>query len=216
MRRRTGLILALDRVDTSRALALAESCREHVDAVKVGLPLTLAAGTEIIGKLSRVRDVVCDFKIADIPPIAADIARVAFQSGARGVICHGFAGEDTVRAVVEAAEGEVFVVTEMSHSGGQEFTAPVADRIAHLAVRAGAHGIVAPATRPERVRALRAIVGSLQILAPGAGAQGGRAGDAIRAGADFAIVGRAITDAPDPARAAAAVAAEIAEAGEKH
>ncbi len=209
MRRRTGLILALDVADGSRAGALAQSCRDSVDALKVGLPLTLAAGIVIVRTLSRVADVVCDFKIADIPPIAADIARTAFRSGARGVICHGFAGEDSVRAIVEAATGEVFVLAEMSHPGGAEFTAPVADRIARLAVTVGADGIVAPATRPERVRALRDIVGSLQILAPGAGAQGGRPADAIRAGADFVIVGRAITEAADPARAAATIAAEI-------
>jgi len=212
MRRRTGLILALDVTDGSRAEALAHSCRDAVDALKVGYPLTLAAGINVVRTLSRVSDVVCDFKIADIPPIAAEIARTAFRSGARAVICHGFSGEDSVRAVVEASSGEVFVLAEMSHPGGQEFTAPVADRIAQLAVRVGAHGIVAPATRPERVRALRDIVGRLQILAPGAGAQGGRPADAIRAGADFVIVGRAITEAADPARAAATIAAEIATA----
>lgn len=210
MRRRTGVILALDITDASRAAALAQSCRDSVDALKVGLPLTLSAGVGIVHTLSAVADVVCDFKIADIPPIAAEIARIAFRSGARGVICHGFAGEDSLRAIVGAATGEVFVLTEMSHPGGADFTAPVADRIARLAVRADAHGIVAPATRPERVRALRDIVGSLQILAPGAGAQGGRPVDAIRAGADFVIVGRAITEAANPARAAEAIAAEIA------
>jgi len=210
MLRRTGLILALDGTDRGRARALAESCRRSVDALKVGYPLTLAAGIDVVRELASVADVVCDFKIADIPPISAAIAKAAFQSGARGVICHGFAGEDSLRAIIGAAAGEVFVVTEMSHPGGGEFTAPVADRIAGLAVRAGAQGIVAPATRPERVRALRGIVGRLQILAPGAGAQGGRPADAIRAGADFVIVGRAITEAEDPPRAAAGIAAEIA------
>ncbi len=119
-------------------------------------------------------------------------------------------GEDSVRAAVEAAPGkDVFVITEMSHPGGTQFTAPHAEEMARLAVRAGAAGIVAPATRPERVRTLRGIVGDRLILSPGVGAQGGKASDAIRAGADAVIVGRAIYEAADPASAATAIAREI-------
>jgi orotidine-5'-phosphate decarboxylase len=68
---------------------------------------------------------------------------------------------------------------------------------------------VAPATRPDRVKTLRAIVGSRLILAPGVGAQGGKASEAIAAGADAVIVGRAIYDAKDPTSAARETAAEI-------
>ena len=115
-----------------------------------------------------------------------------------------------MRACVEAAgEAEVFVVTELSHPGGQEYTAKFAEDFARLAVRARAAGIIAPATRPERVKALRAIVGSKLILTPGVGAQGGRASEAIAAGADAVIVGRAICEAKDPAKAARAIADEI-------
>ncbi|MCI4371993.1 MAG: orotidine 5'-phosphate decarboxylase, partial [Thermoplasmata archaeon] len=125
-------------------------------------------------------------------------------------ITHGFVGEDSVRAAVEAAgKGEVFVITEMSHPGGSQFTAPHAEEMARIAVRAGAAGIIAPATRPERVKSLRGIVGTRLILAPGVGAQGGKASDAITAGADAVIVGRAICEASDPARAALDIAAEI-------
>jgi len=215
MRRLTRLILALDVQDAAAGLALARECRETIDAVKVGWPLTLAAGISIVTSLSREIDVLCDFKIADIPPVAAAIAKAAFAAGAHGVICHGFAGEDTVRACVEAGHGDVFVLTEMSHPGGMQFTAPVAEELARVAVRAGAAGIVAPATRPDRVRKLREIVGRLLILAPGAGAQGGRPADAIAAGADYVIVGRAITEAKDPGRAAHAMAEEIRAAAGK-
>jgi len=103
----------------------------------------------------------------------------------------------------------VFVITEMSHPGGARFTAPHAEEMARMAIQAGAAGIVAPATRPDRVKALRAIVGSRLILAPGVGAQGGKASDAIAAGADAVIVGRAIYEAKDPAKAAREIAAEI-------
>src|SRR6267143_992477 len=56
--------------------------------------------------------------------------------------------------------------------------------------------------RPDRIGALRGIVGARLILAPGVGAQGGKASDAIAAGADAVIVGRTIYEAKDPAAAA--------------
>jgi len=90
-----------------------------------------------------------------------------------------------------------------------EYTAKHAEDLARLATRAKATGIIAPATRPERVRALRAIIGRKQILAPGVGAQGGKASEAIAAGADAVIVGRAIYEAAKPAAAAQAIAGEI-------
>jgi orotidine-5'-phosphate decarboxylase len=215
MHRESRLILALDVKDAATALRLAKECRGLVDAVKVGWPLTLAAGPQVVTRLASRVDVICDFKIADIPPIAGAITVAAFSLGAKGLICHGFPGEDSVRAVVEAARGDVFVVTEMSHPGGQQFTAPVAEDLARIAVKAGASGIVAPATRPERVRRLREIVGGLLILSPGAGAQGGTPSGAIAAGADYVIVGRAITEAKDPAGAARQLAEEIQTAA-KH
>ena len=76
----------------------------------------------------------------------------------------------------------------------------------------GATGIIAPATRPEKVSQLRKIVGNLKILSPGVGAQGGSASDTIKAGADYVIVGRAIYQASDPKVAAKQLADEIKEA----
>ncbi len=208
------LILALDMTDATRALAVAESVRPHVDAVKIGWPLILAGGVDILRGLAKSGYVLCDFKIADIPNTNRLIVERAVAAGASGVICHGFAGEDSVRACIEAARGaDVFVVTEMSHPGGAQFTAKLAEDFARLAARVNATGIIAPATRPERVRALRAIIGRKQILSPGVGAQGGKASDVIAAGADAVIVGRAIYEAPDPSRAAKEIATEIRSAG---
>jgi orotidine-5'-phosphate decarboxylase len=131
--------------------------------------------------------------------------------GAEAVICHGFAGTDSVRACVDAAKGQVFVLTEMSHPGGKQFTAPVAEELALLAKDVGARGIVAPATRPERVAELRELVGDLEIISPGVGAQGGKASDTLRSGATYVIVGRAIYQAADP-REAARMLSEEAQA----
>ena len=73
----------------------------------------------------------------------------------------------------------------------------------------GASGIIAPGTRTERIRELRKIVGNLLILTPGIGAQGGSASEAIKAGADFVIVGRAIYNASSPRNAAENIVEEI-------
>lgn len=204
------LILALDVTDPKRAVELAGSVRPHVDAVKVGWPLVLAGGLDVLRTLSKSGYVLCDFKIADIPNTNRLIVEQAVDAGASGIICHGFVGEDSVRACVDAAGGkDVFVVVEMSHPGGVEYTAKHTEDLARLATRANATGIVAPATRPERVRALRVIIGRKQILAPGVGAQGGKASEAIAAGADAVIVGRAIYEAANPAAEAKAIAGEI-------
>jgi orotidine-5'-phosphate decarboxylase len=216
MRLRHRLIIALDVPDVIRAKAIAKAVRPHVDGIKVNWPLVLSGGPQVVRELSEIAYVLGDFKIADIPNTNRLIVEQALRAGVSGFICHGFAGEDSVRACVEAAgAADVFVVTELSHPGGQEYTAKFADEFARLAVRAGAAGIIAPATRPERVTALRQIVGAKLILAPGVGAQGGNASTSIAAGADAVIVGRSIYEAKDPERAAREVAEEIRSASSK-
>jgi orotidine-5'-phosphate decarboxylase len=211
MDRKNRIILALDVTSRADAMRVVEAVKGYVDAIKINWPLILATGPDMIREMSRVKDVICDFKIADIPNTNKLIVEQAMSRGASAVICHGFTGDDSVKACVDAAKGQVFVVTEMSHPGGKQFTAPLADKLAALAKSAGARGIVAPATRPERIAALRKIIGDLEIISPGVGAQGGKASDAIRAGADYIIVGRAIYDAPDPGGAAKALADEVKE-----
>jgi len=209
MEKQNRLILALDVTSREDALRVADAVREHVDAIKINWPLILAAGPDMIREMSSVKDVICDLKIADIPNTNRLIVEQAMARGASAVICHGFPGEDSVKACVEAAKGQVFVVSEMSHPGGKQFTAPIADRLAALAKSVGARGIVAPATRPGRIAELRKIIGPLEIISPGVGAQGGKASDAVAAGADYIIVGRAIYEAPDPGESARALAEEV-------
>jgi orotidine-5'-phosphate decarboxylase len=216
MKRRHGVILALDETDPTKARTVAEAVAPHVDAIKINWPLILSAGPAVITELSALSPIICDFKLADIPNTNRLITEQAVKRGAAGVIVQGFPGIDSVKAVVEAAAGaSVFVVTEMSHPGGQEYTAAVADRIARMAVEAKASGVIAPATRPGRIKEIRSIVGGLTILSPGVGAQGGSASDAIRAGADYVIVGRSIYGAPRPAEAARAISDEVRSALKK-
>jgi len=209
MQKQNRIILALDVTSRSDAMRVVNAVKDHVDAIKINWPLIMAAGPEIIREMSEVKDVICDMKIADIPNTNRLIVEQAMSRGASAVIAHGFTGDDSVRACVEAAKGQVFVVTEMSHPGGKQFTAPIADKLAALAKAAGARGIVAPATRPERIADLRKIVGNLEIISPGVGAQGGKASDALKAGADYIIVGRAIYESKDPAASAKALADEV-------
>jgi orotidine-5'-phosphate decarboxylase len=211
MRSRTRLILALDEIREDKAISVVERVRDYADAIKINWPLVLSTSPGIITRISKLSDVICDFKVADIPNTNRLIVQQAVALGASGVIVHGFTGRDSVKAAVEAARGaEVFVVTEMSHPGGEEFTAPVAERLAELAVECGASGVIAPATRPERIRVIRGIVGRLKILSPGVGAQGGTAADGIANGADSVIVGRSIYNAQDPRDAARSVCEQVA------
>jgi orotidine-5'-phosphate decarboxylase len=213
MEKNTRMILALDVTSREEALRITKDVREFVDAIKVGYPLVLAGGLEIISELAKFAPVIADFKVADIPNTDRLICEQAFQAGADAIIVQGFTGRDSLEACLEVASEygkDVFVVSEMSHPGGVEFLNPAAEAIATMAVEAGAFGLVAPATRPERVKNIREIIGDkLTIISPGVGAQGGKASDVIAAGADWVIVGRSIYNSESPKEAARKVAEEI-------
>ena len=210
MKMDSRLVLALDETDGKKALAVAESVSGVVDAIKINWPLVLSEGPEMITKLSEYSDVICDFKVADIPNTVRLIVENAVSRGASAVIVHAFTGDDSLKAAVEAAgDAEIYAVTEMSHPGAKLFTAQHAEEMARLGVECGAKGFIAPATRPDRIAAIRKVVGDLKILSPGVGAQGGKASDAIRAGATYAIVGRAIYGSDDPYRSAMAFVDDV-------
>jgi len=210
MKKNTRIVLAMDETDGKKALSITKSVSDGIDAVKINWPLVLSSGPEMITKLAEITNVICDFKVADIPNTVTLIVREAVARGASAVIVHAFTGEDSLRAAVEAAgKAEIYAVTEMSHPGGMMFTAQHAEEMAELGVRCGASGFIAPATRPDRIAAIRSIVGDRKILSPGVGAQGGSAAGAIGAGADHVIVGRSVYGSEDPAAAVAAVAEQV-------
>jgi orotidine-5'-phosphate decarboxylase len=201
MKRDRRLVLALDVTSREKALSLARSLENYFDAIKVGYPLILSTGIEIIKEISAYAPVIADLKIADIPNTNRMICEAALEAGAKGLIAHAFPGQDTLLACVESAaryDAQVFAVTEMSHPGALAFMAPLAEKLAKMAVAAGIDGVVAPATRPERIRLIRSIVGSKIIISPGVGIQGGSARDALDAGADYLIIGRSVTSSKDP------------------
>ena len=98
--KKSSIILALDLLDSRKALEIAENLKEDVDAIKVSYPLVLHSSPEIVTELSKIRPVICDFKIADIPYISGLITKRAIDLGAIGVICHSFMGLDSVKTCV--------------------------------------------------------------------------------------------------------------------
>ncbi len=212
MKRDTRLILALDVTSRDSALSLANSLKDYFDAIKVGYPLILNAGLGIVKELSTFAPVIADLKIADIPNTNRLICEAVLGAGATGIIAHAFPGRDSLQACADSAQkhgADLFVVTEMSHPGAEQFMAPLAEQLARLAVESGATGVVAPATRPERIKLIRSVIGEKVIISPGVGAQGGSAREALRAGADYIILGRSVYEAVDPRASAERVLSDI-------
>jgi orotidine-5'-phosphate decarboxylase len=216
MRRNSRLILALDVTEKAKAVEVANQVYDLVDAIKVNYPIVLSCGMGIVKELAGINDVICDFKVADVPNTNRLIVEQVVKAGASGVICQGFVGKDSIEACVKAAEGiDVYVVVEMSHPGSEDFIKSHVENMTKQAIEVGASGIIAPGTRPERISILREIVGDRLILAPGIGAQGGSASEAIKAGADYVIVGRTIYMAEDPKAAVEGIIQEIDSAGDR-
>ena len=192
----SNIILALDIEAKEKALEVAEEVKDYVKAFKVGYPLILGNGMGIVDEIASFGEVIVDLKIADIPDVSKNIAKIATSHGARGIIVHGFVGRDVVRDVRRESK-DLYVVAEMSHPGNAEFISGVSEKIALMAKEEGADGIVAPATHPERIKALKEVSG-LKVLSPGVGTQGGSYKDAIESGADYLIIGRSITMSSSP------------------
>lgn len=193
------LVVAVDIFDSDFALDLAREIGKEVFAIKVNWPLIMVKGSSIISELSEHTRVICDLKIADIPNTNRLIAGRVSEEGAWGVISHSFTGEDSLRAVVEAAgETRVFSVVAMSHSGSAEYIYPRTDELIDMSIKAGAYGLIAPGNDHPMLKRIRARTRELAIMTPGIGAQGGTIEGALRHGSDLLIVGRAIYNAEKP------------------
>ncbi|AEC52289.1 orotidine 5'-phosphate decarboxylase [Pyrococcus sp. NA2] len=204
------IILALDVYEEDKALNIAKEVEDYVSMIKVNWPLILGSGLGIIGKLKEETGlkIIADLKLADIPNTNKLIAKKVFEAGADYIIVHPFVGKDSVNAVKEL--GEIIMVVEMSHPGALEFINPLTDKFIEMANQIKPFGVIAPGTRPERIRYIRERLNdSIKILAPGIGAQGGKARDAIEAGADYIIVGRAIYNAENPKEVARRIYNEV-------
>ena len=222
------LCSALDFASWKEAEPFARTIAPHVGMLKVGLELYVAEGAPAVRAAAALgRPVFLDLKLHDIPATVEGAARSAAATGAALLTVHAAGGPEMVRAAVKGAGGKVrilavTVLTSLDAAALEQIglAGPPQEavvRLARLAVAAGAGGLVCS---PQEVAAVRAAVGPGPLLVvPGIRPAGAALGDqarvatpaqAVAAGADVLVVGRPLRDAPDPAAAARAIAAELA------
>ncbi len=181
--------------DCSWALEIAQSL--PVERVKVGLPLILADPT-CLQLISRLRYTIADLKLADVGHIMSIVMERLAEAGVRAVIAHAFVGWEGAlkEASLKAKELglDLYLVVSMTHKG---FDDSKLYEFINLAYKANAKGVVAPATKPWVIKTVRRWW-SREIISPGVGPQGAKPCDAIKAGADYEIVGRLITMSEKP------------------
>ena len=217
------VVLALDFSDPheqrlGRAEAVLRATSDGICAVKVNHHLLLPFGLEGIGGIIKEckkagLPLIADLKLNDIEATNLNVADSLMHYGFDAVIANPFVGrEEGLGKMVEAVHsrsGGVIFLVYMSHAGAREGYALVTDGgkplyrlFAERAREWGADGIVVSAKSADMIKEARGIVGpKTLIFSPGVGSQGGKAGSAEDAGADFVIVGRTITEASDPAKA---------------
>jgi len=228
---RERLIVALDFPSADAAMGLVERLQGCCRWFKVGMELYYATGNRVIeGLRERGYDVFLDLKLHDIPNTVAGAVRSVTGEGASLLTIHAGGGERMMRAAAEAANApgapKLLAVTVLTSMDEEDLHAvgvagdPAAQvlRLARLAQAAGIDGLVCSA---EEVEAVRAAMGpQARLVVPGirpTGVGGGddqrrvaSAAEAIARGATMLVVGRPITQAADPAQAAAGILAEIA------
>jgi orotidine-5'-phosphate decarboxylase len=224
------IIVALDTDSPESALAAVRSLSGEVGMFKVGMELFPRGGPELVRRIREAGcDVFLDLKFHDIPNTVAGAVRSAVALGVRFATVHASGGRAMLAAAAEAARGTgttilaVTVLTslddgDLASVGFSLGAAEAVLRLADLAARAGVGGIVCSA---KEVAAVRSRVGKeVALVTPGVRMAGEDAGDqkrvvtpaeAVRLGADFLVVGRPITRAPDPREAARAVASAMRE-----
>lgn len=207
------VILALDALN-DRPSKVVEEVEEYIVGVKVGLPLVLKWGLEEVKELvesfSSNLYMLCDFKLADIPQVVIEELQLIKELGFDGAIIHLFQGG--VEEIARAQERpEIFGLVAMTHEGSKLLDQHYRELV-EVVVTLGLEGCVVPATKPDIIKAVRSLAPNKLLLSPGVGAQGAPFGSAIAAGADFEIVGRAITASSDRGSAARVVRDSIREA----
>jgi orotidine-5'-phosphate decarboxylase len=229
---RDRLIVALDVATADEARALVDRLAGKAGMFKVGSQLFTAAGPQLVREIvGRGEKVFLDLKYHDIPHTVAEAVGEAGQLGVSLLTVHALGG----RAMMEAAVGAlpavgsrllgVTVLTSHDEASLGEIglggtVSETVRRLARLAQEARADGVVAS---PLEAALLRSTCGpGFLIVTPGIRPAGARADDqaraatpaaAVKAGANYVVVGRPIAQAPDPAAAAAAIIREMEAAG---
>lgn len=236
MKPETRTFVALDTRDITRARELGRVLAGCVGGLKIGLEAFVAFGPSLIDELRGLGHVVfLDLKFHDIPHTVAGASSAAARWGVGFFTVHALGGPAMIARAVEASRAAapagspapvVLAVTILtSHDdlslrriGIEGSCASAVPRLAALAREAGAGGVVCS---PLEVAAAREAFPEGLLVVPGIRPKtaGPRPPDdqarvatpaaAVRAGADFLVVGRPITEARDPAAAAAAIADDI-------
>ncbi len=214
------LALALDVDDVVAALRLAGELRPFFRVAKVGLELYSAVGPDVVGGLVNLGyDVFCDLKFHDIPTTVNKASRVIGALGASYLNVHTSAGLDVVRAAAEGfAEGAeraglpapmMLGVTVLTSDA--EFSDELLRQRVGIALEAGCGGVVCAASD---IAAVRSLGPDMFTVVPGIRPAGAGRDDqvrvatpkeAIEAGADLLVIGRPVTQAPNPEAAAVAI-----------
>jgi orotidine-5'-phosphate decarboxylase len=228
-------MVALDFPSAEEALALAGRLEGVPVWMKVGMELFYAAGPDLVRRLkAQGHRIFLDLKFHDIPNTVRGAARSASRLGVDMFNVHAAGGSAMMRAALEGAhEGSadgalpiVIAVTQLTSTSEETMRreigieAPLADvvvRYASLAKDAGLHGVVSSALEAAAVKA--ACGADFVTVTPGIRPAGADVLDqarvmtpsaALAAGADYLVIGRPITGAPDPREALQRVVEEIA------
>jgi orotidine-5'-phosphate decarboxylase len=229
------LLVALDVETLGEAEVLLDRLRGVVTGCKVGSQLFTAAGPAAV-ELARKRDlrVFLDLKFHDIPNTVAGAVREATRLGVFMLTVHAGGGVAMMKAAAESARKAaadfkvprplaiaVTVLTSLDRRALEvEVGVPstVERHVVHLADRAREAGLDGCVASPQETRLLRLAMGPRWVIVT-PGIRMANAGDdqvrvatpaaAVAAGADYLVVGRPITQAPDPTAAAAAILADL-------
>lgn len=229
------LIIALDVDSGKKALAIVEKLKCEVRFFKVGLELFSSAGPAIVGEIKKAGcEVFLDLKFHDIPTTVAKAACAVVGCGPFMFNVHALGGYDMMKKTADEARQEserlkmrapkilaVTVLTSMDENGLKKIGVDVSIEkevlaLAALAKDAGLDGVVAS---PKEAGLIRKNLGKdFLIVTPGVRPAWAASNDqkrimtpaeAVKTGSDFIVVGRPVTEARDPARAAKDILKEI-------
>ena len=226
---RDRLIVALDLPSVAEAEAMVERLGDAVSFYKIGYQLAFAGGLTFAERLVRAgKQVFLDMKLHDIGNSVAHGVESVASSGVTFLTVHAY--PQTMRAALEGRAGSrlrILAVTVLTSYDDHDlaeagYKVSVEDLVAERAHQAHDIGLDGIVCSPEEAGPLRLIVGPRMVLVtPGVRPAGIATNDqkrittptrAIASGADHLVVGRPITAAHDPKRAAEAIVAEITDA----